>query len=257
MTASYTILPRGMIRIGGPDRLAFLQNLVTNDTALLRDRPALYAAFLSPQGKFLHDFIMTDDGAETILDCEAGARAEDLLRRLKMYKLRSKIELAVEPDAVIYAGTGVMPPGAYTDPRHESLGWRSRAKPENADEEPFASWDERRIRHGVPDGSRDMAVDRDTPLECNFDRLNGVSFTKGCYVGQEITARMHLRHIVKKHLHSVTCDDGAPGAGEDITVGGHLAGQMRSRCGALGMAMIRDDALSALGDGPVRLLAAA
>lgn len=254
MTSAYVALQRGKIKIGGSDRLAFLQNLITNDVRLLSPAgSALYAAFLSPQGKFLHDFILTDDGAAATLDCEGGARAEDLVRKLKMYKLRSKIELAAEPDVTVFAGWGDAPPDAIADPRHPALGWRAASRPPGTEED-FSVWDEKRIRLGVPDGSRDMEVDRDTPLECNFDRLNGVSFDKGCYVGQEITARMHLRHIIKKHLAAVECDGPVPAPGTDIHVNGQMAGQMRSGCGRIGIAMIRDDARDSLASGPIRIL---
>jgi tRNA-modifying protein YgfZ len=244
---------RGRVRIAGPDRLAFLQSLITNDIGLMKTQPVIYACFLSAQGKYLHDFFVSDDGEALTLECEAGERAERLMKGLKLYKLRSKIELSCEPAVSICAIFGDGTTG-YQDPRHASLGRRLAGKAPDLPEKPFAAWDEHRIRLGVPDGSRDMLVDKDTVLECNLDKLNGVSFSKGCYVGQEITARMHLRNIIKKRLRVVILERDAPAPGTDIHINGQLAGQMRSHCGAVGLAMIRDDALDLLADGPVRLL---
>lgn len=249
-----TLPNRGRVRITGADRFAFLQNLTTNDLTLLDRQPAVYSCFLTAQGKFLHDFFVTQDGDALVLDCEGGARANDLVKKIKPFRLRSKIEFDVDPNLPVYAVFGKE--AGYADPRHPDLGFRAYQKPEGLEEKSFSEWDERRIRLAIPDGSRDMAVEKDTVLECNIDKANGVSHQKGCYIGQEITARMHLRGLVKKHLYPVKLEVLAPAAFSDITINGQLVGQMRGSSGSIGLAMIKDEAADLLraGGSPVSLL---
>lgn len=217
---------RGLIHLEGEDRHDFLQHLITNDIRKLAPGKPLYSWFLTPQGKFLHDFYISEGNGFTLLDCEGGARAQDLYKRLNVYRLRAKVKMSVEENSAVYADFSFN---------------RSFEKPDG-EEKPFAEWDARRIRVLIPDGTRDLLPEKDTPLECNLDRLSGVSFDKGCYVGQEITARMHLRDIVRKHLRAVEFAAGpAPAPFTDIHINGQLVGQMRSSCGNIGLAMIRDD----------------
>jgi folate-binding protein YgfZ len=246
-----TLSGRARVRITGADRFTFLQNLATNDLTLLERQPAVYSCFLTPQGKFLHDFFVTGDGEALVLDCEGGARANDLVKKIKPFRLRSKVEFAVEPDVKVYAVFGNET--GYADPRHIELGFRTTEKPAGLEEKPFSEWDQRRIRLAIPDGSRDMAVEKDTVLECNIDKANGVSHQKGCYIGQEITARMYLRGLVKKHLYTVEIHGAALTPFSDITVNGQLAGQMRSHCGAIGMAMLKDENLPLPAEYPLKV----
>ena len=235
----FTSLPaRGLIHVEGDERVSFLQGLVTADVWKLAQAKILYSCLLTAQGKFLHDFFMIHGDGCILIDCEGGERAEDLYRRLKLYRLRAKVGLSVEQNHPVYA----LPAGGLPDPRHSVLPRRTFEKPAGAIERPFADWDAARIRLGVPDGSRDMAVERDTPLDCGLDRFGAISFTKGCYVGQEVTARMNYRGLVKKHLYPVEWQETDPPAPfTDIFVGGVLAGQMRSCCGASGLALLRDE----------------
>ncbi len=239
---------RGLIQVEGEDRREFLQGLITNDMALLDTQPALYACLLSPQGKFLHDFFVSEGEGVYFIECEGGDRAQDLYERLKKYKLRSKVQISVEDDFSIYAimGEGATAPTGYPDPRHERMGWRSFEKPQDVGlpEEPFATWDAHRIMLCVPDGSRDMVVEFSTMLECRIDKLHGVSFEKGCYVGQELTARMHHRGLTKKHLYALRFEDTPPAPRDEITADGHLIGEMRSSCGNLGIAQLKDSEIS-------------
>jgi folate-binding protein YgfZ len=246
-----TLPGRGRVRITGADRFAFLQNLTTNDLTLLERQPAVYSCFLTPQGKFLHDFFVMQEGEALVLDCEGGARANDLVKKMKLFRLRSKVDFEVEPDVTVYAVFGRET--GYADPRHPDLGFRTTGKPE-LDEMAFNAWDERRIRLAIPDGSRDMAIEKDTVLECNIDKANGVSHQKGCYIGQEITARMHLRGLVKKHLYPVKIDGPAPAGFSDITVGQKMVGQMRSHCGTIGMAMLKEENLPLPAEYPLKVL---
>lgn len=251
-----------MVRLSGPDRTAFAQSLFSNDLALLDSRPALYACLLTPQGRFLHDFFITKQGDSLHLDCEGGARAEDLARRLERYRLRAQVSIDVIPHVRVEAflpadpadeteQTSRMrapPPDAWPDPRHPHMGLRRMVPDDNnPPDSDVLHWDIRRIRLGIPDGSRDMIPEVSTPIESGLDRLNGLSFTKGCYVGQELTARMHHRGLAKKHLVPLRCLSGpCPAPGADLYAGGLLAGQMRSSRGDIGLALVKDSALAAL-----------
>jgi folate-binding protein YgfZ len=160
----------------------------------------------------------------------------------------------VEEHHPVYAVSAHDSGDGQPDPRHPALGRRAFEKPAGM-ESPFAAWDENRIRHAVPDGSRDMAVERDTPLDCNLERFDAIAFGKGCYVGQEVTARMNYRGLVKKHLYPVQWHDGAPPVPfSDLHVNGMLAGQMRGACGRIGLAQLKDDMLAKLENAPFTVL---
>lgn len=216
---------RGLITLSGPDTRDFLQGLITNDIRKLTPENALYACLLTPQGKFLHDFFVVQDGDKFLLDCEGGERAQDLGRRLGMYRLRKDVGIEVLEDHAVYAGDEL--PGGRADPRHPDMGQRSFVKPESM-EGTFEDWDERRIELTIPDGSRDLVVGSSTLDEGRMDRLNAVDYQKGCYVGQELTARMHYRGLGKKHLETVRLDALPEGA------------ELRSSCRGVGIALIRN-----------------
>jgi tRNA-modifying protein YgfZ len=218
-SAYFTTLPnRGLIRVSGPERRAFLQGLISNDVDLLDTQPCVYACLLNAQGKFLHDFFLTEKDGVILIDCEGSARTEDLAKRLKMFKLRSKVEIETQPNHTVYVSNQNI---GWSDPRHKDIGYRSFEKP-NLPEKPFEEWDRHRIMLTIPDGSRDMIVEQSTLLECNIDKLNGVSFEKGCYVGQELTSRMHHRNLGKKHLQTVNLNalpEGAELRSQRIDIG--------------------------------------
>ena len=229
---------RGLIHLEGPDRHAFLQGLITNDINTLKPGKALYACLLTPQGKFLHDFFITEGHDFTLLECEGGGRAQDLFERLNRYRLRADVQISVEENVPVYATLPpLIPPasggaraqrrGGAPDPRHPEMGIRAFEKPSDLEEKPFEDWDRRRIRFGIPDGSRDMIPEKSTLDEANIERWNGVSHDKGCYVGQELTARMHHRGLGKKHLKTVELD-ALPDKAE-----------LRSSCGNIGLALIK------------------
>lgn len=242
---------RGLVQVEGEDRFAFLQGLITNDLALLENQPVIYACLLSPQGKFQHDFFVSRGDGVYLIECEGGERAQDLYERLNKYKLRSKVQISAEDDIDIYAVFGDdTPRSGYADPRHHDMGWRSFEKPNDIDEQGFDEWDIHRIRLGIPDGSRDMVIDFSTMLECRIDKLHGVSFEKGCYVGQELTARMHHRGLSKKHLYAIGFTSEPPTPLSTLSYNGHSIGEMRSSCGNIGIAQIKDsdvDKISELG----------
>lgn len=236
---------RGQVSISGPDAGDFLQGLISNDISLVEEFPLVYSCLLSPQGKFHHDFFIRKDGEIYLLDCEGGERAENLAKRLKLFKLRSKVEFDVTPEIKIIAGTTQKPETAFVDPRLPDLGWRDYSG-EIEGRDSFEAYDIHRLKLGVPDGSRDLVIDKSTLLESRLDKLNAVSFKKGCYMGQELTARMYYRGLAKKHLYPVEFS-GEMNAGETIkTCGGRAAGEMRSHRAPYGLALLKDSEIGAL-----------
>jgi hypothetical protein len=225
-----TLEHRGLITLEGPDTREFLQALITNDIGKLTPATPLYACLLTPQGKFLHDFfaVEREDGA-ILLDCEGGVRVADLAKRLTMYKLRKDVTIETQENHAVYAVLDSPAPG-LPDPRHPALGRRSSTKPDNLPEAPFETWDRLRISLAIPDGSRDFEVGTSTMDEARMDSLNAIDYEKGCYIGQELTARMHYRGLGKKHLYTVTLSELPKGA------------ELRSTCGDIGLALVRDEA---------------
>lgn len=234
---------RGVIRLSGRDTRTLLQGLVTNDVNQATGGNAVYAGLLTPQGKFLFDMIIICEGDDLLLDVEASRKA-DLIRRLMMYRLRADVEITDEPASVWALFDGTASDGiSYDDPRHKSLHQRvicvENPAPD-ADLLEFETYEERRIRHGVPDGSHDMAIEKNFWLETNAEQLNGVSFSKGCFVGQELTARMKHRTTLKKMLVPVVAESGklAPGSAV-LTEAGKTAGDLRTTAGSYGLAFMR------------------
>ncbi|RJE88015.1 CAF17-like 4Fe-4S cluster assembly/insertion protein YgfZ [Paracoccus onubensis] len=226
---------RQLIRITGEDRVAFLQNLVTNDVS----KGPCWAALLTPQGKYLADFLIIPVDDTLLLDVDAGL-AEDLLRRLTLYKLRSK--LVLEPVSMSLArGTGPAPEGAIIDPRHEALGWRLYG----GTGEDGTDWDAIRVTHCIPESLIELIPNETFILEVGFERLHGVDFRKGCYVGQEVTARMKHKTELRKGLTTLRVEGSAP-VGTPITREGRAVGTLFTQSGGRGIAHVRFDRL---GDG--------
>ncbi len=243
-----TGLPRGVIELSGEDRVGFLQGLVSNDVAACAPGRAVWAALLTPQGKYLADFFLFSDGARLLIDCEAG-QAEDLVRRLSRYRLRAKVALRdASAEWQVYAAWGdalELPESviAAPDPRLPEAGWRILSPiplPATATAE---DWDAHRLALGLPDGSRDMVVEKTVLLEAGFDELGGVSWSKGCYLGQELTARTKYRGLLKRRLVPVEISGPAPAPGTPILRDGMEAGEMRSSHGTQGLVQLRLDAL--------------
>lgn len=263
--AKATVLAdRGVIRLDGPEAREFLQGLVSNDVRRVGPERAIYAALLSPQGKYLFDFIIAEHDGALLLDTEA-ARLADLIRRLTMYKLRAKVTVAdasgqfavaaaFGPDTLAslgfdaaaeagsaraFAGSaGAFAGGVATvDPRLASLGGRL-ILPRDGVEASFAAanlgpgtadeWDAWRLGLGVPDSSRDILIDKSFLLESNFEEMNGVDFNKGCYVGQETTTRSKFRGNVRKRIFRVEAAEGTvPPPGTPLMGAGVEAGSLR------------------------------
>ena len=237
-------LPRGVIEVVGEDRVGFLQGLVSNDVEQAGPGRCVWAALLTPQGKWLADFFVFADGERLLLDCEAGQVA-GLAQRLARFRLRSRVTVRVVEDLAVYAALDGGAHGVFAaDPRAEGAGWRMIATPGLAETVGFEAWDRMRLGLGLPDGSRDLEAEKSVLLEAGFDELNGVSWSKGCYMGQELTARTKYRGLVKRRLVPVAgvgagCAPGTPVLREDSEVG-----VMRSSCGDLGLALLRIEALA-------------
>jgi len=237
---------RAALRLSGKDVREFLQGLITSDITDVAPSQALYAALLTPQGKYLFDMIIVADGDDLLLDIEA-ERKPQLMQRLTMYKLRADVTITEEdtsvwvlwPDAEnAEVAAGI----SYTDPRHKALKIRviSKNMPcPDAERLPYTIYEERRIRHGVPDGSRDMCAEKYFWLETGAEKLNGVSFTKGCYVGQELTARMKHRTDLKKMLIPVKLSGPAQTGDLISNTEGKNAGEIRTVANGYALAYLR------------------
>ena len=249
---------RAVLAVSGGDASGFLQGLITNDMGKLDREPAIHAALLTPQGKYLFDFLVFRRGAAFCLDCEADARAA-LARRLAMYRLRADVAIdaalpdpihALFGDGAADAARRIEGAEAFADPRFPALGARvvgeageDALRRAGAEAASRAEYEALRIAHGIPDGRRDLVPEKSLLLENGFDELNGVDFEKGCYVGQEVTARMKHRGLVRKRLVPVRIDGAAPEPGTPVLRGGTAVGEIRSSAGGRALALLRIDAI--------------
>ena len=195
-----TLTDRAVVRLSGEEVRGFMNGLVTSDVT---GELPVWSGLLSPQGKCLFDFVVWGEGDDLLLDCEADA-AEELIKRLAVYRLRRPIRIDVDSSiAVHWSADGSH---GIIDPRLPKLGRRWLAPPD----EPASGWLEHRLRLGVCEGRAELG--EILWLECNAAELNGVSFTKGCFVGQENTARMNWRQKINRRLVVVPTDTGGPRA---------------------------------------------
>jgi len=237
---------RAVVALDGAEARGFLQGLITNDLDRLAPGQGLYAALLTPQGKILFDFLIAEGDGAVLLDCAAGT-AEALVKRLTMYRLRAKIGIAIRPQLAVYAGLSSRPAEravTFADPRLAALGPRSiGAVAEMPDflEGP-APYHAARLALGVPEGN-DFGSGEIFALDAGLEELNGVAFDKGCYVGQELTARMKHRGTAKKRILTVRADRALPPAGEKLMAGEFEVGEILSAYGLEGFVLVRLDRL--------------
>ena len=230
-------MTRQIIRITGEDRVDFLQGLVSNDVR----RAPCWAALLTPQGKYLADFLIVPDGDALLIDVDVRL-ADDLVRRLGMYKLRSRV--VIEPtDITVGRGTGPAPDGAIADPRHPALGWRLYG----GSGDDGTDFDAIRVENLIPETLVELIPNETFILEAGFERLHGVDFRKGCYVGQEVTARMKHKTELRKGLVTVAIDGEAPVGTPILMADGREAGTLFTQSGGRAIAHLRFDRM----DGPL------
>ncbi len=274
MSESVYVIPenRGFIAVSGPDARTFLQGIVTNDVGAVGPATAQYGAMLTPQGRVMWDFVLAEIDSRLVLQCEAD-RLPAFLKRLSMYRFRAEATVedgSAEFAAVVFPGAAALAAldlgdnaGAarpwhggslFADPRLPALGARAIVAKSALDaalaETGFDAgerdaYDQLRLSLGVPSGAVDLPPEKALPLEVGFDELHGVSWTKGCYMGQELTARMNYRALVKKRLLPVAIDGPAPEPGSPVELDGKAVGEMRSSNGALGLAYLRLEAATA------------
>ena len=226
-------MTRRVLRVTGADRLNFLQGLVTN-TVPEEANSIAYAALLTPQGKYLADFFLIAQPDAILVDVDSGL-ADALVQRLTMYRLRSDVALETT-DLCVNRGFEDPPEGALTDPRHPSLGWRRYGNEDAVPE----GYDAVRVEHLVPASGIELIPNESFILEQNFEALNGVDFRKGCYVGQEVTARMKHKTELRKGLTRVTLSEPVP-AGTEILANGRPVGTVYTQANGSGLAYLRFD----------------
>jgi hypothetical protein len=197
---------RSLVRVGGGEARAFLQGLLTQDVLSLAEGEARWGALLTPQGKALFDLLLWGAGEDVLIDCEA-AVADALVRRLTLYRLRRAVTIAPEPERAVHWSLGPRD-GASADPRLADLGYRWLGAPGGEDASEI--WRAHRLSLGVTEGQAELGQDQTLWLECNAREFHGVDFAKGCYVGQENTARMHYRHKIGRRLVVLPLDRSDP-----------------------------------------------
>ena len=228
---------RAIYEISGKDREHFLQGLVSNDLRKLKDG-AVYAALLTPQGKYLADFFLIPWGESILLDIDRDL-AEATVRRLSMYKLRADATITPSP-LHVFRGTGTPPEGAFADPRTPAMGWRLYGTAEGDD---GTDWDTLRVAHLIPASGIELTPESYI-LEMGFERLNGVDFRKGCYVGQEVTARMKHKTELRKGLVQVSVSAPVPVGTKIIAAspsGPKTVGTLYTQAQGMGLAYLRLD----------------
>ena len=224
---------RVVLSVSGADRVSFLQGLVTNNVDH-QPRAITYTALLTPQGKFIVDFFVINESDALLIDVAADA-APALVQRLSMYRLRADVQIT-ETTLIVSRGIGPAPDGALNDPRHPALGWRAYGDADLSDD---TDWDALRVAHLIPETGIELTPESYI-LEAGFERLSGVDFKKGCYVGQEIVARMKHKTELRKGLARVSLSGNAA-PGDVITADEKPVGTLHTVSGNEAIAYLRFD----------------
>jgi tRNA-modifying protein YgfZ len=231
-----TATDRSVLSVTGADALTFLQGMVSNDVLPLARSPGIvWTALLTPQGKYLADFFVVKTPDAVLIDIKTDI-ADATLRRLMMYRLRADVQIT-PTDVCVTRGLGAAPTGAFADPRHPALGWRAYGA---AGTPPRIDWDAIRVAHTIPETGIELIPDESYLLESGFERLHGVDFRKGCYVGQEVTARMKHKTDLRKGLVRVQISGAAP-IGTAIVADGKPSGTLFTQSGGHAIAYLRFD----------------
>jgi hypothetical protein len=230
---------RSVLAVTGADAVGFLQGLVTSDVEGLAPGAAGYAALLTPQGKILFDFLLQRQEDGFLVDCAASQR-DALIKRLGFYKLRAKVAITPLDDLkVVVAETPAA--GLFTDPRLAALGFRGYSTGDFAEDTTYAM---RRVGLGIADSEADIGSGELFPHEANLDQLNGLSFTKGCYVGQEVVSRMEHRGTARNRILPLKLDGAAPAKGTPIQAGAKQIGTILSSVEDRALGLLRLDRLA-------------
>jgi folate-binding protein YgfZ len=255
---------RSVLRVAGDPARHFLNNLVTAEIDTLAPGQARYAALLTPQGKIIADFlVVAAPGEESsfYVDCPSDLAAE-LLQKLTFYRLRAKVTIERTDLGVLAiwgGGEGIVPPGiVFADPRLPALGKRVLLSPESAGAPPLlaeSAYEAHRITLGVPKGGLDFLYNDAFPHDADLDKLHGVDFKKGCYIGQEVVSRVEHRGTARNRIVAVRFDGAAPPVGADIRAGDKAVGTMGSSAGPIGLAMLRVDRVAEALDAGIGLAA--
>ena len=231
---------RRLCRLTGADALPFLQGLVSNDVLpLAKGDGIVWAALLTPQGKYLADFFVVARGGALLLDLPASL-ADGVVRRLTMYRLRADVQITPAEDIAVTRGLTDAPADALPDPRHPALGWRAYGA---AGGPAAIDWDALRVEHLIPESGIELIPDETYLLEAGFERLHGVDFRKGCYVGQEVTARMKHKTELRKGLVRLRIEGAAP-VGTEVLADGKAAGTLFTQSGGKALAHMRHDRIT-------------
>ncbi len=234
---------RTIIEITGNDREAFLQGIITQDIKLLESQPIIYSLMLSPQGKFQFDFFIINVGDEWLIDIDIN-RSQAFLQRLQLFKLRSDVSIGVNTEwQAGVSSTPVEAENCFFDPRLKDLGYRFYDK-KMAFEKGNDIYEAQRLSLGVPDGALEMIVDKSISLEWGMDELNAIAWNKGCYMGQELTARSRYVGQIRKRVFPIMFK--IPGdyvVGDKLVVGDQEVGELRATNGVVGIAMLKLEAL--------------
>jgi tRNA-modifying protein YgfZ len=246
MSETLTFAPltsRALIATAGPDWRDFLQGLITQDVETLSPGEVRFGALLTPQGRLLYDLFVVGREDGCWLDVPVEHRAA-IIQRLMMYRLRAKVEIAVDetPVSVLFGGEVAPRVGWVRDPRLLALGWRGygAGAPSGAVVADEAARDAAKLGLGVP-GPADWGTDQTYPIEANFDLLNGIDFKKGCFVGQETTSRMKRRGQSKSRMLPIAFDGPALAPGAEVLAGELRAGEVLSGGAGRAMALLRLD----------------
>ena len=238
---SVTLSGRAFLRLSGKDAETFLQALITTNLPDLPDGEIRPGALLTPQGKILFDFLIRRDGADAFLVETAGEQRDALLKRLTMYKLRAAVDLAVVEGGDVTVAWDEPEAGAARDARFAKAGLDLSRRPGTGGSDDPALYDAIRISAGIPESGHDYALSDAFPHDIILDLTGGLSFRKGCYVGQEVVSRMQHRGTARRRPVIVKGETALPATGAELLAGGKPIGTLGSVCGMLGLAIVRID----------------